>query len=83
MISTHQHLVSRVFSKNILRDMQNHAFKILESTGLYENEEERQVKDEFLPWLLKEVKSNLVKNTNVESFLKSILILFRNHINHQ
>lgn len=73
MITTHQHLVSRVFAKNFLRDVQSHAFEILESTGLYADEEEKNVKDELLPWLYTEVVTELKKSHKVTHFLSSSL----------
>lgn len=71
MIATHQHLVSRVFSKNFFRDVQSHAFEILEATGIYANEEEKVVKDDLLPWLYTEVVSELKNNNLVSKFLNS------------
>lgn len=79
MISTHQHLVSRVFAKNFLRDVQSHAFDILESTGLYADEEERQVKNELLPWLYKEVGEELKQERKAVQFLNSKLAMTRNY----
>lgn len=77
MINTHKHLVSRVFAKNLLRDVQSHAFEILESTGVYCDEEEKKVKDDLLPWLYSEVATELKKQRKAKSFLNRRLEVIR------
>jgi hypothetical protein len=78
MINTHQLLVSRVFSKNFLRDVQADAFEILEATGLYADEGEKAVVDELMPWLYSQVTNELKKEHHVSHFLDSMTIFTRN-----
>lgn len=77
MIDTHKHLVSRAFSKGFLRDIQSHALDILDSAGLFQDEEVKQVKDEFMPWLYSEVKTELDKFTMITEFVESNLSISR------
>ena len=78
MIDTHKHLVSRAFSKAFLRDLHSHALDIVDSAGMFEDEEVKEVKDTFMPWLYTEVKHELDKYIKVTEFVESMLeITFR------
>lgn len=80
MIDSHKHLVSRAFSKGFLRDMQAHAFDILDSNGLFQDEEVKAVKDQYLPWLYAEVKHELDKCTKVTDFVNRKVGLIRQNL---
>ena len=77
MIDSHKHLVSRAFSKNFLRDMQSHAFEILESAGMFEDQDVKKVSDDFMPWLYSEVKTELDKFSLVTGFVESSIGIIR------
>lgn len=69
MIDTHQHLVCRVFTKNFLRDLQADTMTILENQAFFVDEEVKEVRDEFMPWLYQEVHKNVKAQSSIESFL--------------
>ena len=50
-IEIHQKLVSRVFAKKFLQNSTSASFQILENMGLFVDEEEKEVRDELLPWI--------------------------------
>ncbi len=72
-IDAHQHLVSRAFSKQLLRDVQRDAFDILDCQGLFLDEAVRAVRSDFLPWLYQQVCSEVFAHHKVEAVLESTL----------
>lgn len=71
VINTHQHLVSRVFAKNFLRDVQNASLEILGNMGLFEDEVTKEAKDDFMPWLYNETLKNLQNYNKLQKFVDS------------
>lgn len=51
MIDTHQHMISRVYTKRFLGDVHTSAFEILENMCMFMDEGEKEIKDNFMPWL--------------------------------
>lgn len=54
MIDVHQHMVSRVYSKRFIEDVSSAAFEILDNMCMFMDEKEKEIKQNFLPWLLDE-----------------------------
>ena len=73
-INTHQHMVSRVFAKNFLRDLQKDSLVILENQGYFVDESIKEVKEEFMPWLYSQVFTEVKSHHKIENFLKSSLL---------
>jgi hypothetical protein len=62
-------MVARVFSKSFLRDVAKHSLEILDNQGVFADTEEKEVRDEFMPWLYTEVFNNLKQHQAIEKFV--------------
>lgn len=51
LIDSHQHMIARVYTKRFFGDVASSAFEILENMCMFMDEEEKEIKDEFMPWL--------------------------------
>lgn len=61
IVDTHQHMISRVYSKRFMADTKNAAFEILDNMGMFLDETEKDIKNNFMPWLYEETL-NIAKN---------------------
>lgn len=59
-IEIHQKLVSRVFSKKFMSNSLQDSVKILENKGYFSGGEEKELRDEFLPWVY-QITSGMVQ----------------------
>ena len=71
MIDTHQNLVCRAFSKSFMKNIERDSMGILECMGLFVDEEVKEVRDSFMPWLYQETFENIKKSLEVEVFIES------------
>lgn len=76
LIDVHQHMVSRVYSKRFVCDIQSAAFEILDNMCMFMDEKEKEIKDEFMPWLYEETldlaKQQRVQTKNVEVMIDEV-----------
>ena len=54
LIDVHQHMVSRVYAKKFMGEISSAAFEILDNMCMFMDERERDIKVNFLPWLVEE-----------------------------
>jgi hypothetical protein len=76
LIDVHQHMVSRVYSKRFVADISSAAFEILDNMCMFMDEKEKEIKDEFMPWLYEETleiaKNQHSQTKNVDSMIDNI-----------
>lgn len=76
LIDVHQHMVSRVYSKRFVADIANSAFEILDNMCMFMDEKEKEIKDNFMPWLYEETleiaKSHQTQKKNTEKMIDEI-----------
>ena len=76
LIDVHQHMVSRVYSKRFVADIQSAAFEILDNMCMFVDDYEREIKQDFMPWLYSETldiaKKDMTQTKKVDQMIDQI-----------
>lgn len=88
LIDTHQHMISRVYTKRFLDDTKRAAFEILENMCMFMDEDEKDIKDNFMPWLYEQtldIAKNRYEKTKevdcvIDNFQKEFLATHRHSV---
>jgi hypothetical protein len=73
MIDVHQHMVSRVYSKRFVEDVSSAAFEILDNMCMFMDEREKDIKVNFMPWLVEEALNYSKKDKGYTKVIDGIL----------
>ena len=70
--STHQKYVCRITSKRLLSNIRFDASKKLTELGVFKDLEQTSMHDQFLPWIIENIQTTLMKKSSVTEILETV-----------